>query len=275
MKISWISAVFAVLGLLAAAPAQSAPEAEAWDRWRAHDPASDRRVDHSAFDRFLARHVIVLPQGGNRVDYARVPAEGRAALAAYVAALAAVDVDGLNRPEQMAFWINLYNALTLKVVLDHWPVRSIRDIDISPGLFSDGPWGARLATVAGEALSLDDIEHRILRPLWRDPRVHYAVNCASVGCPDLAPRAYTGERLEAMLDEGARNYVNDPRGLRIDRRGRLVASRIYDWFADDFGGEAGVLAHLRAHVRGELKARLDGAAEIDAYAYDWRVNAPR
>lgn len=275
MKISWISAVFAVLGLLATAPAQSAPEAEAWDRWRVHDPASDRRVDHSAFDQFLARHVIVLPQGGNRIDYARVPAEGRAALAAYVTALAAVDVDGLNRREQMAFWINLYNALTLKVVLDHWPVKSIRDIDISPGLFSDGPWGAKLISVAGEALSLDDIEHRILRPLWRDPRVHYAVNCASIGCPDLAPRAYTGERLEAMLDEGVRNYVNDPRGLRIDRRGRLVASRIYDWFADDFGGEAGVLAHLRAHVRGELKARLDGAAEIDAYAYDWRVNAPR
>lgn len=275
MKIAWISAVFSVIWLLAAASAQAAPRAEAWDRWRVHDPASGRRVDHSAFDRFLARHVIVLPLGGNRVDYARVPPAGREALAAYVAALAAVDVDGLNRPEQMAFWINLYNALTLKVVLDHWPVRSIRDIDISPGLFSDGPWGARLVAVAGEGLSLDDIEHRILRPLWRDPRVHYAVNCASIGCPDLAPRAYTGERLEAMLDEGARNYVNDPRGLRIDRRGRLVASRIYDWFAADFGGEAGVLAHLRALSRGAVKARLDGAAEIDAYAYDWSVNAPR
>ena len=197
-------------------------------------------------------------------------------LAAYVAEMEAVAVSGLNRREQMAFWINLYNALTVKVILDHWPVSSIRDIDISPGLFSAGPWGKKLAVVEGEKIALDDIEHRILRPIWQDPRIHYAVNCASIGCPDLAPRPFTGDTADRMLTAAAETYVNSPRGARIDSDGRLVVSKIYDWFIDDFGGaEAGVLAHLAQYAGPDLKARLVGRREIDGHAYDWRINAAR
>ncbi len=101
--------------------------------------------------------------------------------------LAATSADRLRRAEQFPFWINLYNALTVKVVLDHYPVEIIRDIDISPGLFADGPWGKKLVTVEGEALSLDDIEHRILRPIWKDPRLHYVLNCAALGVPIFSP----------------------------------------------------------------------------------------
>ena len=149
--------------------------------------ASTVRVDHRRWGRFLAAYVRPGENGLNRVAYGSVTAEGRADLGAYLDSLAAVPVSTLSRPEQMAFWINLYNALTVRVVLDHYPVGSIREIDISPGLFSNGPWRAELTTVEGEPLSLDDIEHRILRPIWRDPRIHYALNCASLGCPNLQP----------------------------------------------------------------------------------------
>jgi len=154
-------------------------------------------------------------------------------------------VSKLNRPEQQAYWINLYNALTVQVVLDHYPVETIRDIDISPGLFSDGPWGKKLVTIEAEPVSLDDIEHRILRPIWRDPRIHYAVNCASVGCPDLLARAYRTDDMDQTLTANAVAYINSARGVAL-KGGEVSVSSIYDWFEADFGGnEAGVLKHLR------------------------------
>lgn len=252
------------------------PKAELWERWQAHDPQSTQRVDHSAWGRFLSRYLRVMPVQGNRLDYAGVTMADHAAVAGYVKHLAIVSVSDLNRDEQRAYWINLYNAVTVTVMLDHWPVSSIRDIDISPGLFSDGPWGKKLVTVEGEALSLDDIEHRILRPIWQDPRLHYAVNCASIGCPDLAAKPYTGEAIEQMLTAAAQNFVNSPRGLRIAEDGRVIVSKIYDWFIDDFGGtEKAVLGHLSEYAAPALKARLAGKTEIDDHVYDWRINAVR
>lgn len=266
-----------LIALPAAGAAQSlealfAPSARPWPRWEKHDANSTQVVDHSAWDQFLRRHLKDGSNGIARVAYGAVDAESRQALASYISRLQAVPVDGLARGEQLAFWVNLYNALTVKVVLDHYPVRSIRDIDISPGLFADGPWDRKLVTVAGEALTLNDIEHRILRPIWRDPRLHYAVNCASLGCPDLPAAAFTGTNVETMLEAAARAYINHPRGARIER-GRLVASKIYSWFQEDFGGsEAGVLAHLARYAGPELAAALRGRARIGDYEYDWALN---
>ncbi|SEA81124.1 DUF547 domain-containing protein [Rubrimonas cliftonensis] len=251
-----------------------APDAKLWERWTAHDPASPLTVDHGPWDALLRRHLVDAP-GVNRVRYAAFTAADRAALDAYLAALQATPVDRLARPEQMAFWINLYNALTVDVVLEHHPVASIRDIDISPGLVADGPWGAKLAKVAGERLSLNDIEHRILRPIWRDARIHYAVNCAAVGCPDLRARAWTAAGLDAALDAAARSYVNDPRGVRAEA-GRLVVSKIYDWFHEDFGGtDAALLAHLIRYAEPALAEALRGRTRIDDAEYDWALNDAR
>ena len=134
-------------------------------------------------------------------------------------------------------------------MLSHFPLASIGDINISPGLFVRGPWGAKILTVEGEKLSLDDIEHRILRPIWKDNRVHYALNCASLGCPNLQPTAYTSENSEALLDNGARDFINHPRGVSI-QKGKLQVSSIYVWFQEDFGRDAGeLMAQIgRAHV---------------------------
>ncbi len=178
----------------------------------------------------------------------------------------------MNRSEQFAYWINLYNALTVKVVMDHYPVKSIRKINISPGWFSWGPWGKKLAIVEGERVSLDDIEHRILRPIWRDPMVHYAVNCASLGCPNLASVPYTAENAERLLDEGARNYINNRRGVSVSERG-LIVSSIYRWFIEDFGGtDQSVIEHLKKYAAPDLAARLEGRVRIDGGHYDWTLN---
>jgi hypothetical protein len=262
-----------VLFVLLAIPATAAPKAELWERWTVHDPASVRTVDHSAWADFLSAHVVRGADGIARVTYARVGEDGRMRLRGYLDRLQATEIDGLARPEQLAFWINLYNALTVDTVLAHYPVASIRDIRISPGLFAAGPWGRKLVRVAGEALSLDDIEHRIVRPVWRDARVHYALNCAALGCPDLAAVPFEGARIDAQLDAAGHAFVNHPRGVRFDASGRLRVSSIYDWFRSDFGeGDAGLLAHLKRHAAPALRARLDRVDRLHGHDYDWALN---
>jgi len=267
-----IAAVCIFLFLFAAIPVSAAPVKELWAKWAENDPNSAISPDHGIWDTFLKTYVKDDPAGLNRVDYAGVTDPDKNVLAAYIKNLAATKVTSLNRDEQRALWINLYNALTVQVILDHYPVESIRDIDISPGLFSDGPWGKKLLEIEGERISLDDIEHRILRPLWNDPRVHYAVNCASVGCPDLIAHAYTAADTDRLLRENAAAYINSPRGVRIEDA-EIVVSAIYDWFAGDFGGtEKGVIAHLMQYATGARKAALEKATGIDDYDYDWSLN---
>lgn len=275
--LSLMHAVVAVTCLLAASACTRlesalAPEAELWQRWTASDSDSQATVDHGAWDRFLRTHVVTGVDGISRVPYAGVGHDDRAALDAYLGGLADIAVDRLRRPEQRAYWINLYNALTVKLLLDHYEVESIRDIDISPGPLAIGPWDRKLVTVAGTPISLNDIEHRILRPIWRDPRLHYALNCASLGCPNLQTIAFTAENTERLLEAGARAFIDHPRGARIEDR-ELVVSKIYAWFADDFGAsEEAVIAHLARYLEPAKAALFSRHARIGRYEYDWRLN---
>lgn len=265
--------IFAALALAALSPvASAAPKSDIWPRWEAHDPASQTVVDHAVWDRLLRAYVKPNADGVTRFDYAGLQARDRPALDSYIAGLSATPVSALNRPEQFAYWVNFYNALTIQVVLDRYPVDSILDIKISPGFFSIGPWGKKLVTVEGEQLSLDDIEHRILRPIWQDPRIHYGVNCASIGCPNLIPQAYTADQIDRLLTENAIAYVNHPRGAEL-RNGELTLSNIYDWFQEDFGNsETGVISHLREYAAPELKEQLRFVLEVSDYDYDWSLN---
>jgi Protein of unknown function, DUF547 len=266
--------------LLAASPAQAsrfekelAPKVKPWDRWARHDPASDKVLDHQPWNDLLARHLMLRTDGRpHAIAYGKVDTTDRQALAAYLQALAGTEVSKLNRDEQRAYWINFYNALTVKVMLDHYPVASIRDINISPGLFASGPWDKKLTRVEGEELSLNDMEHRILRAFWRDPLLHYAVNCASVGCPNLQPVAFTAANALALMQQAARDYINSPRGVSL-RGGALVVSKIYLWFQSDFGGsDAMVIRHLLQYAGPEQAALLRGRTTIDDFIYDWRPN---
>ena len=259
------------LAMGAAATLARAGQASAsGDLASAFRPGGNGRVDHGAFAAILA--AIVRPDGAgyNRVDY-RAARERREMLADYVRSLEAVDPRGLSRDEAHAYWINLYNARTLDVVVAHLPVKSIRDIDLGGGLFKRGPWSAKLMRVGGLDLTLDDVEHSIVRAIFRDPMSHYGLNCASYSCPNLAAKPYTGANVDQLLREGAGLYVNHPRGVRVDDR-RITASRIYDWYADDFGGADGTRAHWLVHASPDRAAAIR-SAKATRYEYDWSLNA--
>jgi hypothetical protein len=266
-----IAAAVAAL-LMCAVATEAAPRAELWAKWQAHDDASEATIDHGAWDYFLRSYVRLGSDGIARIPYARVTASDRDRLGADLARLAGVPIGAYSRREQFAFWVDLYNELTVKLVLDHYPVSTIKNIAISPGLFSVGPWGRKLITVEREALSLDDIEHRVLRPIWRDPRIHYAVNCAALGCPNLQLSAFTAANTEALLDKAAREYVNHPRGATVSG-GALKVSSIYTWYEADFGGtEAGVIEHLKRYARPGLASALAAIDHISGDSYDWALN---
>jgi hypothetical protein len=259
--------------LLLCASAQAAMKAELWPRWQKHDPASRHQIDHGAWDRFLSLYVVANdPSGINRVRYQSVTPEDRKALKGYLQELQAITVSNYNRDQQKAYWINLYNAATVDLILGRFPLGSIRDINISPGLLARGPWGAKLLSVEGEKLSLDDIEHRILRPIWKDNRIHYALNCASLGCPNLQRAAYTAANAEDLLEHGAREFINHARGVAI-QHGRLRVSSIYVWFQEDFGGDAeGLMEHWQQYANPRLADALSKYSGGLTHDYDWRLN---
>jgi hypothetical protein len=266
-------AIVVLSGLLAADLA-AAPQAELWPRWEAHDPASTREIDHEAWAAFLDEYLVPdHPSGVTRFAYGEVGDADARSLQRYLDRLQDVEVSMLNRDEQLAYWLNLYNAATIDLIIDNYPVESIRDI--GSGLLSRGPFDEEILRVEGEDISLNDIEHRIIRPIWQDPRIHYAVNCASIGCPDLHEEPFTASNWDRVFDQAAAEYINHPRGLRFEGN-TLVLSSIYDWFIADFGGDlAGVIDHVLPYVTDARTAqRLRGFDGRVRHEYDWSLNEP-
>lgn len=254
---------------------QAAPKADLWPRWQQHDPNNQQGIDFTPWNTFLGTYVEAQhPSGIARVRYAQVTAADRQTLKQFLATMQGLPISTYNRREQQAYWVNVYNALTVSVVLDHYPVQSIRDIRLSPGLFSSGPWQAKLVTIEGEKISLDDIEHRILRPIWKENRLHYALNCASLGCPNLAAVAYTSTTMEQLLEQGARAYINHERGVQC-QNGACTISSIYNWFQEDFGGDAaGVTQHFLRYADERLTMQLKAHRGKFGHEYNWQLNAP-
>jgi len=250
----------------------AAPKSDLWKFWSPTAAESTQTVDHGAWSSILENYLSV-EEDLNNFDYASLAgnAADRNGLKSYIDSLSKLDPRQLTRQQQLAYWVNMYNALTIDVVLDEWPVGSIRDI--RDGVFSAGPWSRKLATVAGQKLTLNDIEHRILRPIFNDPRIHYAVNCASRGCPNLQPVAFTAANAEELLDKGAKEFINSPRGVSVVGS-KLTVSSIYDWFKVDFGDtDTSVIAHLSQYAGAKLAEQLKGVSKIARDQYDWRINA--
>jgi hypothetical protein len=230
-----------------------------------------RAFDHRLLDAVLKERVAE-----GRVDYAALKTDRR--LEAYLDLLANAEAGTASlvaREEQLAFWINAYNAVTLKLVADHYPVNSIKDVP-HPGLPS--PWDLPVARVAGRVLSLNDIEHAILRAELKEPRIHYAVVCAAVSCPQLRSEAYVADRLEAQVTEQARLFLSAMNRFDVAERNAEL-SRIFEWFAVDFGGEpAAVLRAVAPYapeaVREELLANADRWT-VTYLEYDWALNERR
>ena len=265
-----VAALLLISSLFSTHSAEAAPGADVWDVWQKSNPESEQKVDHQAWQNVLDNYLVASEDGINRVRYEALGAEGRAELTGYLDALQAIDPRELNPNEQMAYWINLYNAMTLETVLRFPKKKSI--LRMGEKFFSVGPWNDKVMSIAGFELTLNDVEHRILRPIWQDHRIHYAVNCASIGCPNLSTTAYTGDNLEAQLQAAEQGYLAHDRGVSLNDKGtKLQLSQIYEWYRSDFAeDEAGLIAHLaERHPDGE---RLRNFAGRVSYDYDWGLN---
>ena len=263
----WGLALVSVVSLSAC----TAPPESTWSFWRQGDETSEARVDHDAWNQFLEEYVVDDGSGINKVRYGAVTPESRRSLENYLKRVSALDPRALSRREQFVYWMNLYNALTVDVVLRHPDDDSI--MDMGEGVAGTGPWRDKLLEIAGQRVSLDDIEHRILRPLWRDHRIHYGVNCASLSCPSLFPLAFTADNVDALLDRAERDYVNSERGVSFDDRGQLTLSSIYDWYAGDFAPSERALLEYLSEIHESERERLLSYDGTVRYDYDWSLNA--
>jgi len=254
----------------------SAIAAETKD-WNRSNETSQNVVNHQSWQLILDRYLETnAPSKVNLFRYSSVSKADRATLESYLNMLQKTDPRDYSKKEQKAYWINLYNALTVELILKNYPVKSITKLGES--IFAFGPWDDEVTKVAGRKLSLNDIEHKILRPIWKDPRIHYAVNCASFSCPNLSSKAFTSPNTNELLENGARAYVNHPRGVNL-KKGDLLLSSIYDWYIDDFGGDhKSLLKHLKHYAKPKLKKQLElfeqtNSGDID-HDYNWNLNEP-
>lgn len=218
--------------------------------------------DHTAFDQLLRRYV----RKDGLVDYAGLKKQ-QPVLDEYLKAIVEAQIAALSTDEQLAFYINAYNAYTLKLIVQHYPIASIRDI---PDAWTGPKWA-----VGGQLLTLDEIEHQVIRKQFDEPRIHFALVCAAIGCPILRTDAYTGARLEEQLDAQMRYAHAHERWFRFDSTNDIVhLTKLYDWYAQDFTKNApSVLDYIASYVP-VLKTRLEreGQPRIEWIEYDWRLN---
>lgn len=228
--------------------------------------------DHTAWDRLLREHV-----SRGLVDYDSFASSQ--SFAGYLDDLARFDPASLPADARLAFWINAYNAYTIALVNRHGERESIRNINKTLGLLRlKGPWRERFARIGGRVLTLDEIEHDVIRREFDEPRIHFALVCAALGCPSLRSEAYVGARLEAQLQEQAEAFVlRSPTKNRVAVAARVVhLSPIFEWYADDFGGTpAAIGAWLAAiHPPGpERELLASGRFRLEYTDYDWSLNA--
>lgn len=248
------------------APASEPATGPIADQVQASFDSGAATFDHDEWDRLLAE--------GTRdgfVDYGYMQ-EHRAELDAYLDRVAQANLAELDEDHLMALLMNAYNALTVRSILDHRPVESIRDI---PGV-----WKETTHTVGGQELTLDEIEHNLLRPFWKDPRIHFAVNCASGSCAPLPPWAFSGDEVEAQLEERSRAFLSSPDNVRIEG-GALLVSKYFDWYGADFTQEGWdpraetIPAFIARYARPEVAAWIEeqgGDPPLRFLDYDWSLN---
>jgi hypothetical protein len=234
-------------------------------------PAQPARVDHAPFSALLARHVR-----DGLVDYDAF--RDAPAFASYLRTLATTNPDSLSHAEQLAFWINAYNAYTIAQINAHNERTSITNINKAFGFVkAGGAWSEPMALVHGTAYTLDQIEHEQIRPVFREPRIHFALVCAALGCPPLRSEAYSAERLDAQLEDQAQRFLRQsPTKNRVDLSGRTVyLSPILDWYGRDFApDQRGVLRWISRYWPAGPERRLleEGTARVRWTRYDWALN---
>jgi uncharacterized protein DUF547 len=258
------------VAIFRAAPAAAVPQAKPGSPAQGARPGAGP-PDYSEWARILRLYYD--PARG--MDYKGLKAKESANLDKLRRRMAEVDVAALPRPDQLAYWINLYNISVVDTVVDGYPVESIRDLSTDP-LIRLNVFKKETVPVKGGALSLNDIENEKIREGFKDPRIHFAINCAAASCPPIRPEPYVGQRLDAQLDEQARSFLNGPLGVKLQRDGDTLVVRttkIMDWFGDDFdqwGG--GKVNFIRRYLPPEKQKLLGGKVKLEYDDYDWKLN---
>ena len=270
MKKFQLSLLF-ILSLCVTLTGHTAPTSDLLIQWQESDETSTTIIDHSGWQAVLDTYLKAHDSDINRIDYKSLQANGADQLNDYLDSLLDIDPREYNKKEQFAYWVNLYNAATVALIIENYPVESITKI--KDGILSFGPWDREWLEVGDEILSLNDVEHRILRPIWQDNRIHYAVNCASLSCPNLSAVAFTSENTETQLKKLAKEYVNHPRGISVIKD-RLYISSIYDWYKGDFGNsDQELLEHFLQYAEHDLKSQLLSLKSVSYKDdYDWQLN---
>jgi hypothetical protein len=249
---------------------EAAPAADLWAFWQPAPTADAESISHDLWQQLLDHYLSTGDDQINRFDYQAVSSDDRKRLTTYLQTMTSLDPRTYPIDEQMAYWINLYNALTIQVVLTYPNKDSI--LRMGRGLFSFGPWNDELVTIVDVPITLNDIEHRILRPIWRDHRIHFAVNCASLGCPNLSAEVFTAAKLDSMLAAAESAYLNHPRGVSFNDQGELVLSSIFDWYREDFAANREMLLAYLAQRHASLAPQLSAYTGPIRYRYDWSLN---
>jgi len=234
-----------------------------------HQETSAETFDHSKFDQILKQYV----DDKGLVDYNGISKDPR--FKEYMESLRSAKAEELSKNGQLAFWINAYNAVTINKVIRWKPKKSVRET-LVPGVWTSTKFfTTQDHIVAGRHLSQDDIENDILRKRLKDPRIHFAIVCASSSCPPLAKFAFTEEDVQTQLEEETRKYINSSRGTRIDHaENTLYLSKLFDWFAGDFQFKSGtVLEFIKPYVGKDAMAFLERNPNISYIYYDWALNA--
>ncbi len=268
--------LFSVTLFTSAAYAQAPVEAKSIKFWNDSEPESQINVNHDPWQALLTKYVNDADSSGiNRFDYEAVTPVDLQRLVDYLDYLQKLEPRQFNLPEQLAYWVNLYNAKVVELVIQSYdqndPVSSVRQL--RSGVFTPGPWKRETFKIVFQDLSLDDIEHGILRPNFQDFRIHYVLNNASLGCPNLLKTALDGENNEAVLQKAEQDYLNHARAVRIEG-GDLVLSALFDWYSVDFAdSKQGLLDYLKAKVAPELAEAISADATT-RFDYDWSLNKP-
>lgn len=236
--------------------------------WSRHTVGSLTAVNHAPWTDFL-QGATLEERGVTRVAYSALSGEPRVFLDAYIEWLTTLTPSEWDRNEQLAYWLNLHNALTVRVIADaggRGTVDRVRQFPVA----TTGPFAERTVMVEGHALSIDAIVHEVLRPHFNDTPFHYGLFTGAKGSPKLRRTAYDGPTVGASLDEQGRAFVNT-HGVRVSRR-EIQLSSLYDWYAGDFGGaDDAILRHVSAYSDDGLRAELQGRMTINRYRYDLAV----
>jgi hypothetical protein len=240
-------------------------------------PAAAQSVDRRALTNVLSTYV----DAEHRVDYAQLRANRATTLDPYLQQLATADLESLSRDERLAFWMNAYNALTIALILEHEAVDTIWSITPgdTPETTAESPFELPVGTVADTMRTLDEIEHGIIRERFDEPRIHFALVCAAASCPPLRREAYTGNALNAQLEDQTHAFLHNPALNQIPATEDTIrVSRLFDWYQTDFGPDAEAVQQYIAPYIDDQSVRhglKEGTYTVDYMPYDWALNAQR